>query len=213
MGPTKGTDMVANHIHDALAQIRTLHMFIIERNLFKGYSGTARIVSGTVALIGAVIMAGDVLPKDPWRHLAGWVVILGIGLVANYGALLYWFFFNREVSRNPLMLSPALDAIPALAVGAALSLALVIHEQFNLLFGVWMSLYGIAQVAYRNSLPRGICETGVFYIICGAACLLTPSVSFTDPLPMGLVFFAGETAGGIILIRDHRRNKQSEAKP
>lgn len=205
--------MVANHIHDALAQIRTLQAFIIERNLFKGYSGTARIVSGTVALIGSVIMAGDWLPKDPWYHLAGWVVILAIGLAANYGALIYWFLFNREVARNPLMLSPALDAIPALAVGAALSLALVLHGQLDLLFGVWMALYGIAQVAYRNSLPRGIYETGLFYIICGTACLLTPSLSFTDPLLMGLVFFAGETAGGIILIRDHRSTKPSEATP
>ncbi len=205
--------MVANHIHDALAQIRTLQAFIIERNLFKGYSGTARLVSGTIALIGSVIMAGDWLPKDRWHHLGGWVVILGIGLAANYGALIYWFLFNRDVARNPLMLSPALDAIPALAVGAALSMALVLRDQFDLLFGVWMALYGIAQVAYRNSLPRGIYETGLFYIICGAACLLAPSVSFTDPLPMGLVFFAGETAGGIILIRDHRRSKQSEATP
>jgi hypothetical protein len=205
--------MVANHIHDALAQIKTLQAFIIERNLFKGYSGTARIFSGTVALVGSVVMAGDWFPRDPWYHLAGWVAILGIGLAANYGALLYWFLFNRDVARNPLMLSPALDAIPALAVGAALSLALVIHEQFDLLFGIWMSLYGIAQVAYRNSLPRGIYETGAFYIVCGAACLLTPSLNFTDPLPMGLVFFAGETAGGIILIRDHRRNKQSEVTP
>jgi hypothetical protein len=213
MWATKGTGMVANHIHDALAQIRTLQQFLIERNIFKGYSGTARIVSGAVALAGAVAMAGNWFPSNPWFHLAGWTAVLTVGLAANYGALLCWFLSSREAARNPLALSPALDAIPALAVGAALSLALVIHGQFDLLFGTWMTLYGVAQMAYRNSLPRGVYEIGVFYIVCGAACLLTPGVQFTSPMPMGLVFFAGETAGGIILIRDHRRGGRPETVP
>ena len=38
-------------------------------------------------------------------------VVLSMGLVINYVALIYWFLFNREVHRNPLMLRPALDAI------------------------------------------------------------------------------------------------------
>lgn len=205
--------MVANHIHDALAQIRTLQQFLIERNMFKGYSGTARIVSGAAALAGAIVMAGNWFPPNPWHHLIGWTAVLAAGLAANYGALLLWFLFGREAGRNPLTLSPALDALPALAVGAALSLALVMRENFDLLFGTWMTLYGVAQVAYRNSLPRGIYEIGIFYIVCGAACLLTPSVSFTSPMPMGMVFFVGELAGGIVLVRAHRRTSEQEPKP
>jgi hypothetical protein len=200
--------MVANHIHDALEQIRTLQQFVIERNLFKGYSGTARIVSGMVALTGALAMTLPGFPADPWYHLGGWFMILCVGVAANYGALLYWFLFNRNVRRNPLMLKPALDAIPALTLGAVFTLVLVVREHFSLLFGTWMALYGLAQVAYRTSLPRGIYEIGLFYIVCGSACLLHPTIRFTAPLPMGLVFFAGETAGGIILIRDHHRTAQ-----
>jgi hypothetical protein len=202
--------VIANHIHDALAQVRTLQEFIIEKNLFKGYSGTARIVSGFAALAGAALLGSGLVPPEPWAHLAGWGAVLAVGIVANYAALLYWFLFNADVQRNPLMLKPAMDAIPALAAGAALTLALVIHDNFDLLFGMWMSLYGLAQVAYRHSLPKGVYRTGLFYLVCGAACLLSPRVSFVNPWPMGLVFFAGEMAGGTLLIRDHRRTMSKE---
>jgi hypothetical protein len=197
--------MIANHIHDALAQVRTLQSFIMERNLFKGYSGRARLVAGSVTLIGSAVLASSRYPASPWAHLAGWGIILAISVIANYAALVYWFLFDHEVRRNPLMLKPALDAIPALGVGAAVSLALILHGEFNLLFGVWMSLYGLAQVAYRNSLPKGIYLIGLFYLVCGAACLFSPCIQFSDPWPMGLIFFGGETAGGFVLIHDHRR--------
>ena len=197
--------MIANHIHDALAQVRTLQEFIIERNLFKGYSGKARIVSGFAALTGAVILSSGRIPDSPWAHLAGWSAVLAAGVVANYAALLYWFLFDQQAKRNPLMLKPALDALPALALGAALTLAIILHKEFDLLFGVWMSLYGLAQIAYRNSLPRGIYRTGLLYMVCGAACLLSPGVRFTNPWPMGIAFFVGELAGGVVLIRDHIR--------
>jgi hypothetical protein len=202
--------MIANHIHDALAQVRTLQEFILERNLFKGYSGRARLVAGGATLVGTLLLASPGFPASPWAHLAGWGGVLALSVFANYAALVYWFLFDHDVRRNPLMLKPALDALPALGVGAALSLALILHGEFNLLFGVWMCLYGLAQVAYRNSMPRGIYFIGLFYLICGALCLLSPHIVFTDPRPMGLAFFGGEMAGGIVLIRNSRTTLPAE---
>lgn len=204
--------MVADQIHDALAQVRTLQEFIIERNTFKGYSGTARLIAGAAAVAGAVVLSLAPVPATPLAHLSGWGVVLGVALAANYAALVYWFLFNRDVRRNPLMLTPALDAVPALAVGAAVSLALIRNGQYDLLFGAWMCLYGLAQAAYRHSLPRGIYATGIFYLCCGAWCLVWPAVHFQQPWPMGLVFGAGEIAGGAILILDHRRTS-AEKEP
>jgi hypothetical protein len=137
--------------------------------------------------------------------------VLLVGVAANYTALVWWFLFDAAVRRNPLMLKPALDAVPALAVGAVLTAALAAAGQFNLLFGAWMCLYGLAQVAYRTSLPRSIYTIGLFYVACGACCLLSRQVHFTNPWPMGLVFFAGEVAGGAVLIRDHGRSSPAEA--
>jgi hypothetical protein len=200
--------MIANHIHDALAQVRKLQEFILAKRLFKGYSGRARIISGVAALAGTMVLASGHVPPKPFVHLAGWGIVLAVGVVLNYACLLYWFLFDPEVRRSPVMLKPALDALPALAVGAALTLALVRTAQFDSLFGTWMCLYGLAQVAYRQSLPQGIYVVGVGYLLCGAACLVSDAVSFTTPWPMGLVFFAGEMAGGLVLIR--HRTKRGE---
>lgn len=193
--------MIANHIHDALAQVKKLEEFILQKRLFKGYSGWARIVSGTAALVGAALMASDLVPADVYVHLDGWGYVVLAGLVLNYGWLLYWAIVNREVRQNPVVLKPALDALPAITVGAFMTLALVLAEQFDLLFGTWMCLYGLAQVAYRSSLPAGIYSVGVGYILCGAWCLTSKSISFLNPWPMGIVFFVGELAGGVVLLR------------
>ncbi|MBN1675707.1 MAG: hypothetical protein JXR37_31985 [Kiritimatiellae bacterium] len=201
--------MIAHHVHHALAQVRQLQERILEKRSFRGYSGKARMLSGTAALGAAVIMASKAYPDTHWMHLLGWGAVLGIGLVLNYGYLAYWFLFNPGVRRNTRMLKPAIDAVPALAIGAVLTLVLLFRGEYDLLFGIWMSLYGLAQVAYRNSLPRLIYVVGLGYIICGSYFLLFPH-SFVNPWPMGIIFFAGEWAGGSVLYAVEKRKNQQE---
>lgn len=57
--------MIANHIHDALAQVRRLQEFILSRNQFRGYSGKARIASGTMALLAAALLSTPSSPVRP----------------------------------------------------------------------------------------------------------------------------------------------------
>jgi len=194
--------MIANHIHDALSQVRKLQEVILEKRSFRGYSGTARMLGGAGALAGAMVLASAPVPKSPLAQLAGWGVVLAAAVAVNYGALAFWFFFNAEARRELLRLMPALDAIPALAVGAVLSLAAILQGQYQFLFGIWMSLYGLVHVVYRQSLPEANYVVGVFYMLSGAYCLFDPRISFVNPWPMGLVFFVGESAGGFILFRN-----------
>ncbi len=202
--------MIVNHIHDALAQVRRMQELVLEKRRFQGYSGKARILSGTTALMGTIVMGSHLVSTDPLAHLFGWGAVLAIGVVLNYFALAYWFFFDPQVRRNPTMLKPAIDALPALGTGAAFTVALIVTGQFNLLFGTWMSLYGLAQVAYRRSLPQGIYVVGLCYLVCGAWCLVAPGIVFTNPWPMGIVFFFGEWAGGIILYCSNHRKPENE---
>ncbi|MDA1087021.1 MAG: hypothetical protein O2901_08405 [Verrucomicrobia bacterium] len=192
--------MIANHIHDALAQVKSLKELILERGLFRGYSGRARIVCGAVVLIGATVLSTSLVAALPMTHLAGWVTILSVALLVNYGTLFHWFLFDPHVRRDWHRLRPAADAVPALVVGAVISYAVIRDGQFNLLFGVWMMLYGLSQVAYRQSLPRPIYWIGLFYLACGAIYLALPGTNFVNPWPMGIVFFVGEWAGGVVLL-------------
>ena len=193
--------MVAGHIHDAIDQVKRLQEAILSKRLFKGYSGKARIVSGVLALAGAAVLASGRIPEEPMIHLAGWGVVLALSLVINYGALGWWYLTHEEVRANPMMLKPALDAVPALIGGAILTVALVAAKHYDLLFGAWMLMYGLAQTSYRKALPGGVYLTGLAYMACGAVLLLWP-ISFLQPWPMGTMFLLGEWAGGICLMQN-----------
>lgn len=186
--------MIANHIHDALGQVRRLQELILEKRKFSGYSGTARMLGGSIALLVTVLMS-LYAQSDP-AYLIGWAVILIIALALNYGALFLWFFQLPQTERTFRNFSPALDAIPPLAVGAALTLAMLMRGDADLLFGMWMCLYGLSHTSCRTILPKTNWYLGFYYLICGFLFLLLPSVSFLTPWPAGLVFLLGEWYGG-----------------
>jgi hypothetical protein len=193
--------MIANHIHDALNQVGKLRNLILEKKNFKGYSGKARIIGGFIALLGAVTIYAFKIPDEPLHHLMVWCGVLLVSLVVNYGGLAVWFFIDPEIKRNFSKLIPAIDAIPALAVGGFLTVALPYHNQFELLMPMWMCLYGLVHIPYRLNLPKSNYYVGIFYILCGGVLLFFPQ-PFTNPWPMGIVFCIGETAGGISLWLD-----------
>lgn len=180
------------HVHHALDQVRNLRHHILAKQRFKGYSGWARGISGTIALGGALLIS--VLPPWKWTTLLVWlgVMILGIGI--NYGALTYWFLFDPHVGRDLSKLKPAREALPSLLVGGALSLAMLRSRLFWPLYGIWMTLYGLTNISSLDILPRRIVYVGLFYGLCGTVYLLSPNPSFLNPWPMGTVFFMGEWA-------------------
>jgi hypothetical protein len=189
--------MIANHIHDALAQVRKMRELILAKRNFRGYSGAARALGGLAALCGAAFISSIQISKTPESHLLVWGAVLSVSLVINYGALFRWFFFDKEAERDLRKLLPAIDALPALGAGAALTFALILHQQYGFLFGVWMLLYGLAHVSYRLSLPGENYIVGLFYILCGGVSLFIFN-DFSNPWPMGITFFIGETIGGFI---------------
>jgi len=196
--------MIANHIHHALAQVRELQRTILDKQRFKGYSGRARAVAGTATLIAAAFLSFSGYPGSVKAHLIVWAVVLAAGFVLNYGALIHWFIFDPNVQRDFRKLRPALEALPALFAGGALTFALVKTGQVQLLFGMWMSLFGVTCLATRQVLPRIHWIVGVFYLTCGTYFLLAPNVAFLNPWPMGIVFFVGEWLGGIIFHYDDK---------
>jgi len=195
-----------SHIHHALAQVQQLKRQVLEKQRFKGYSGRARAISGTLALLAAAVVSWPHYPQTVAAQLIGWGTLFTVCLLLNYGALLYWFVSDPAVNRNLRRLKPTLDALPPLFVGGLLTWLLIRHGLHHQLFGLWMCLYGLANVASRHVLPRLIGLLGAFYIACGTACLLAPGISLFNPWIMGLVFFCGEWTGGIIFHYDRVSN-------
>ncbi len=193
-------------LHDALRQVRELQQAILEKQRFKGYSGRARALAGVVALAAGLVLDAPNFPATPMAHLIGWAVVFALAMALNYGVLIYWFWHDPDVGRDVRRLGPALEIAPVLAVGAVMTMALVSHGQFNLLFGVWMALCGLLNFTARQVLPRGLSWVGLYYLIGGAICLVGwPSLSFThDSWVMGTVFFFGEFFGGLVLHYDEK---------
>lgn len=207
----KTPGILGEHVRSALAQVLELQQKVIERQRFKGFSGPTRAMSGTLALFAAAIMSAPFYPATSRAHLIGWGLVFVLSLFVNGIALLYWFFFDPMVRRDFRRLMPLLDVIPPLFVGGMLTLTVLLHDRYDYLFGIWMCMFGLANLASRYVLPRTICLVGLFYVLCGGVWLLAPHLSFLNPWPMGIVFFAGEWAGGMILHFDDKRFGQRVA--
>ena len=194
--------MDQGEIDAALSRVRDMQVLVLDRQRFRGFSGVARMSGGVAALAVALVLRSAV-PAEPRLHLMGWGALLAFGLAVNFAGLAVWFRRGGDGVRRPELWS-VFEVFPVLAAGAALSFALVRAGQLDLLFGVWMALYGAAHMPYRRSLPFGVYCGGLAYIAAGVCCLVWPGVSFADPRPMGLAFGAGELWGGWALLRDSR---------
>jgi hypothetical protein len=204
----KELSMMTMHIHQALAQVQELKMRVINAQHFTGYSGRCRVVGGTLALLAPLILGADWYPKTPTAHLMGWGCVLTVSVLANYFAVLHWFLFDPDTRRDVRRLIPTVYVLPSLAVGGILSAALILHGAYDSLFGTWMCLFGLANLSSRQVLPKTLWPLGLLYIVSGTACLFWPSLSFTNPWPMGIVFGIGEWVGGFIF-HYHRRPDSS----
>ena len=223
--------MVANHIHHALEQVYELRHKILERQRFRGYSGAARIVSGVWALLAAAVLSSSLVPQTAEVHILGWGIVCGVGVFMNYGAVGYRFLTEQTAVgsiQNIRRLRPTLDGIAPLVVGGLLTVAVLDNGHYQYLFGVWMSLFGLTNIASRHVLPPKISLVGCFYIVCGAVCLFSPGNlpgnfpgdapgdsihAFLNPWPMGIVFFVGECAGGMLLYLDERTGPALSHRP
>lgn len=198
--------MIANQLYEAAARVGRIQQSLIDRQRFRGFSGKARAISGTMALAASALMALPQFPKQPGAHLFVWGAVFVIGFMINYGALLNWFLFDSSSNRELRRLRPAIDTLPPLIVGGILTLAAIQNQQFDLLFGVWMCLFGLACMVSRANMPRLNWYLGALYIAAGLSYLLSPEKSFLNPWPMGIVFFFGEWTGGLLFHFDQKPN-------
>ncbi len=208
-------------VQDALRQVRELQQKILEKQRFKGYSGRARAISGTLALITAAILASPYWPPTYTAHLTGWGTLFASALVLNFGAILYWFLRDPRAKRDIRRLKPIVDTLPPLLVGSILTFSLARQQMYSWLFPVWMCLFGLANLASRHVLPPANSAIGWFYLVAGGLLLFIGPPPFLNPWPMGIIFFAGEWMGGIVLHFDendsitdffHRREKYHAEK-
>ncbi len=195
--------MQLDNLQQALAQVREVRQRVVESQRFRGYSGRTRAYCGISALVGAAVMAQPFFPRTSLAHLCGWGLVFLIAFAGNYGALLAWYWSEPGERRDWRQLLPAVDPLPPILFGGVATLAMIQSGHLEHLFGLWMGLFGLANLASRWVLPRGIWWVGLYYLLAGALCLLWGG-EFLNPWPMGLVFGFGEGAGGLLFYFNQR---------
>lgn len=202
MSGTRYASAMANHVHQALAQVRAIHRHMLEKQRFKGYSGRARAFSGCVALLGAIWISRH--PATPSRgRLAVWVLVAAISIAVNYGAVMAWYLRDPESGRKASRLKPLIEIFPSLVAGALFTWVFARDNQAQYFPGAWMVVFALSNFASRHTVPAGIAWVGAFYFAAGAAALLIPTwQGLSNPWPMGLVFFAGEWSAGLVMHRE-----------
>jgi hypothetical protein len=182
-------------IRQAIREVRELRSNILEKQLYQGYSGRARILGGCIALLASLIMTGA--QWEACRVFWGWGLVFGLALFVNYGAIISWHL--RTHPSNHRKLAPLLEACPVWVVAGVLTLALYARGEVDLLCGMWMVMFAIVQSIERTRLPRDLVWIGVYYFIAGVVLLFNSEGLFARPWVMGLVFFLGEWCAGLMM--------------
>src|SRR6516225_5013829 len=182
-------------VERALADLREVRDRLAGVQEFRGYSGTAAALSGLVAVAaGAIQFVVAPEPKTPEElshYLTIWFSCLALALLINYGALLAWYVRIAGRHERQQTRTAGRAIIPAIGLGAVLSLAMIGHKLFGMLPGVWYASYGIGLFSSRSMLPRGMVIVAACFGMAGAALLLTldpllPLRFWVMPLGFGL---------------------------
>ena len=191
----------------ALADLEEVRDRLAACQQFKGYSGPAAAASGAIA-IAAGLIQWALIPRpqtdaEMHTYLIVWFGCLVVALLLNYGALGVWYAQNAGRQERVRTRSAGITLLPAIALGAVLSLALILHGFIWMLPGVWYASYAVGLFASRAMVPKGAIPLAAAFGIVGAVLLLTPDTSL--PLAwwvMPLGFGVGQIFIGWLLFRE-----------
>lgn len=138
---------------------------------FTAVPGWGGVAIGCTALATAVLAAREPWPVG-WARL--WLVEAAVAGLIGFTAL------HRKATRygTPLFRGPGrrftLGFLPAVLVGAVLTLALWQSGQFAIIPGLWLLLYGVAVLSAGAFSVRIVPLQGLCFIATGALALFTP---------------------------------------
>ena len=192
----------------ALADLEEVRDRLAACQQFKGYSGPAAAASGAIAVVAGVVQWALVpRPLDETgvrTYLIIWLACLAVALLLNYGALGVWYVQNAGRQERVRTRSAGLTLLPAVALGAVFSLALILHQgPMWMLPGVWYASYAVGLFNSRAMVPKGAIPLAYAFGIAGTVLLLTPDTALPLSwwvMPLGFGF--GQIFIGWLLLRE-----------
>ena len=138
---------------------------------FTAVPGWGGILMGVSALLTS-LMSTQLPSKRLW--FAAWIgeAVLALGIGG-------WAMVQKaKAAQAPLLYGPgrkfALSLCPAMAAGAVLTVVLYQYEQFALMPGVWLLLYGVAVVTGGAFSVRVVPIMGLSFMALGTGAFFSP---------------------------------------
>lgn len=195
-----------NDLERALADIAEVRERLVHLQRFRGYSGIAAAVSGIFALATGVVQA-LLVPHPRTLHedhlyFALWFACCAASIIVNYGAIAHWYVNDASARERWQTASVGLSIVPALALGAALSFAMLRAELFSFLPGIWYGCYGVGIFASRTTLPRPVVPIAVLFLVAGLSLIFLPASAVLSWWTLALGFGIGQLAIGVLVMRE-----------
>src|SRR5215472_1351260 len=194
-------------VERALADLAEVRDRLAECQQFKGYSGPAAAASGVIALVAGLVqfvfVPHPASAADDRTYLFVWFACLAAALILNYGAIAVWYARTGAAQERVRARSAGVALLPAIVLGAVLSLALILHGIIWMLPGVWYASYAVGLYASRALVPKGALPLAAAFGIVGAVLLLWPTASLPLAwwvMPLGFGF--GQIYIGWLLLRE-----------
>jgi hypothetical protein len=197
-------------IERALLDIAEVRERLAMTQRFKGYSGVAAAMSGLFALAAGVVQ-GLLVPMphtgmQVHLYFAIWFACAAASAIVNYGAIAHWFVSDASARDRWQTGTVGLAILPALALGAALSFALLASGRIAQLPGIWYGCYGVGLFASRTMVPRAVVPIAATFLLFGIVMLFMPSQIALAPWVLPAGFGCGQIAIGYLLIRERVEN-------
>jgi hypothetical protein len=192
------------HLERALADISEIRSALARGTAFRGYGPATLAATGALALAGALVQAHWL--AQPAHHVFTYLKLwIGIATVSVLVVGLETVTRSLRVHSNlaqEMIVSAAEHFLPAAIAGALLTVVLIraAPESLWMLPGLWQVVFGLGVFASCRFLPKLMPAVGVWYVVCGLACLLFARGAWAfAPAAMGAPFGVGQFLAAALL--------------
>lgn len=190
----------------ALADIAEVRERLGHVQRFKGYSGIAAITSGAFALACGPLQA-MLVPRVQTVHeghlyFALWFACCAASILVNYGAIAHWYVNDATARERWQTATVGLSIVPALILGAMLSVAFLRANLYAYLPAVWYGCYGVGLFASRTMVPRAVVPIAAAFLIAGVLLLFVPPSIALSGWVLSLGFGVGQILIGVSVMRE-----------
>lgn len=192
-----------SELRNALADISAIRIQVARDTQFRGFGPATIAASGALALLVAAAQSHFGLHNVNFSAFIHVWVTTAIVTVVLTAAEMYSRAHKVHSEFASEMIYAAVEQfLPAIVVSILLTVVLdrVAVRELWMLPGLWQLLFSLGVFASRRFMPRQMVWVGVWYLVCGFACLMIESGTTTfSPWIMGIPFGIGQLLVAAVL--------------